>query len=105
MSRQSGLVVRGISVSEEAELIERISSFRPDVIVWASADDRARFNRLFDLLVDYPRLREVILSLDGARMQIHDRCQVAVQGASELVKLIACDCQSLSAKSVPSPAD
>jgi chemotaxis response regulator CheB len=92
LSTDPSLIVHGTSSGGDVELHQAIKDFRPDVIVLVQATAVPGFSQLFDRFADYPRLRVVTVSQDGAQVLIYDRHQVSVQRATDLITAIRGNC-------------
>jgi stage III sporulation protein SpoIIIAA len=88
LAGEADLDVIGISPVNQAELVQEIRRFRPDVVVLDEVTHLADATRLMTFLKNHPKLRVVVVSANDNLVCIYNKQQVLVRQATDLINLI-----------------
>ena len=85
---EGDMEVTGFSPHLPEELDQTISRFQPDVVVLDEASRQAYLFKLLALLVEFPKLRIVLVSANDDLVRIYGKQEVQVAGISQLINII-----------------
>ncbi len=88
LTGEADLEVIGISPVNQAELVQEIRRFRPDVVVIDKVTHLADANKLVAFLKTHPKLRVVVVSASDNMVCVYNKQQVLVSQATDLIHLI-----------------
>lgn len=88
LTGEADLDVIGISPVNQAELVQEIRRFRPDVVVIDKVTHLADANKLVAFLKNHPKLRVVVVSANDNLVCVYNKQQVLVSQATDLINLI-----------------
>ena len=95
LAGQADLDVIGISPKDQAELIQEIERFRPEVVVLDEVTPLADTARVLTFLEVCPELRVVVLSANSNLVRLYHKQRILVTQASDLITVLRAS-QSLS---------
>lgn len=88
LSREGDINVSTTNYIDEKTLIHEIDKYNPDVVI---LDERMEFSdltNLFNLLIDYPKLRVMVLSVIDNKVNVYDKAEIIVSHSYDLISAI-----------------
>ncbi len=88
LSREMDLNVTSISYDGDDIVIHHIERYQPSVVVIDESLMLNNSGNLFNRLLDYPRLRVLVLGVKDNRINIYDRKEILVSQSADLISAI-----------------
>ena len=88
LAREPGLEILPVEPANGPALVREIQRRQPDVIIIDKEALLAEAGGLFQLLVECPGLRVVVLNPEHNTMQVYDRAQVGVKAIGDLLAVL-----------------
>ncbi len=88
LSREGDFNVSTTNYIDEKTLIHEIDQNIPDVVI---LDERMEFSDLtilFNLLIDYPKLRVMVLSVIDNKVNVYDKAEIELSHSYDLISAI-----------------
>lgn len=83
VSSHQEMEVHTVTASEQAELLQAIVGFRPEVLILDDAILLETLEVLVDLRKEFPKLRTVTVNWDENEIQVCDRQQILIAGIAD----------------------
>lgn len=88
LSREVDIEVMSTNYVDENTLIREIDLHNPDVLILDERMEYTDLSYLFDLLIDYPKLRVMILNVIDNKVNVYDKAEIEVSRSYDLISAI-----------------
>lgn len=85
LSREVDLIVYSIQFEGETELADEIDHYQPDVVILDERLEYSDLTNLFDLLIDYPRIRMMVVNVIDNKVNVYDKSEFEILHSNDLV--------------------
>ena len=88
LSREVDINVYSTQFIDESTLAHEIDHYQPDVVILDERLEYTDLTHLFDLLIDYPRIRVMVVNVIDNKVNVYDKSEFEVSHAYDLVSAI-----------------
>ncbi len=88
LSREVDINVLSINYVDEKTLFHEIDQYNPDVVILDERMEYTDLTHLFNLLIDYPILRVMVLNVIDNKVNIYDKTEIEVSRSYDLISAI-----------------
>lgn len=94
LTRDTDLIVTSISYDGDSDegVIEHIERYQPSVVIVDESLLNDDSNTLFNQLLNYPKLRVLVLSVRDNWIYIYDRKEIQITHSTDLISAIKGNC-------------
>ncbi|MCK4977321.1 MAG: response regulator transcription factor [Anaerolineales bacterium] len=91
LSREVDLNIMSTRYIDEATLTQEIDHYQPNVVILDERLEYTDLTNLFDLLIDYPRLRVMVVNVIDNKVNVYDKTEFEVSHSYDLISAIRQD--------------
>ena len=88
LSREVDIDVMSTNYIDELTLNHEIDQYNPDVVILDERMEYTDLTYLFNLLIDYPKLRVMVLNVINNKVNIYDKAEIEVSRSYDLISAI-----------------
>ncbi len=88
LSREVDIKVHSTQFIDESTLAKEIDRYQPDVVILDERLEYTDLSNLFDLLIDYPRIRVMVVNVIDNKVNVYDKSEFEVAHSYDLVSAI-----------------
>jgi DNA-binding NarL/FixJ family response regulator len=88
LSREVDIKVHGTQFIDESTLAKEIDRYHPDVVILDERLEYTDLANLFDLLIDYPRIRVMVVNVIDNKVNVYDKSEFELAHSYDFVSAI-----------------
>jgi DNA-binding NarL/FixJ family response regulator len=88
LSREVDIKVHGTQFIDESTLAKEIDRYHPDVVILDERLEYTDLTNLFDLLIDYPRIRVMVVNVIDNKVNVYDKSEFELAHSYDFVSAI-----------------
>lgn len=88
LSREVDIKVFSTQFFDESTLAQEIDQHQPDVVILDERLEYTDLANLFDLLIDYPKIRVMVVNVIDNKVNVYDKSEFVVSHSYDLVSAI-----------------
>lgn len=88
LSREVDINVLSINYVDEKTLIHEIDQYNPDVVILDERMEYRDLTKLFDVLIDHPRIRMMVVNVIDNKVNVYDKSEFEISHSYDLISAI-----------------
>jgi len=85
LSHEDDIIVIGTQFTDESDLAKDIDHYQPDVVILDERLEYSDLTKLFDLLIDFPRIRMMVVNVIDNKVNVYDKSEFEISDSNDLV--------------------